>query len=97
MKTRELIDFEEMIKTESDIKRLLNFAMIVFDQTRLAEIKQEAEKIEERMFSGDRADYCFDVPALSDEEVFFAADVLKGRLRVLGESVPEEDEEPKEI
>ncbi len=98
MKSQELIDFEEQIKAEDNKEWLYNVALIVFDQMRLVEIKEEAAKIDERMFKGDRANYALEVPALDDEEIHFAANVVKGKLRMLGEKLPkEEEDEPKEI
>lgn len=98
MKSQDLIQFEEAIKDQEDKDWLLNVALIVFDQMRLVEIKEEMEKINKRMYKGDRANYALDVPILDDEEIHWAANVIKGRLRVLGEKMPkEEDDKPKAI
>jgi hypothetical protein len=99
MKSKDLIDFESEINYSEDIDRLMHMAMIIFDKMRIVELRDEIEKLENRMYEGTRADYCFDVPPFEDDEIHLAATVIKGRLRVLGEKVPEEekDEEPKEI
>jgi len=100
MKSDTLIEFEKQIldKEEADKDWLFNVARIVFDQMRLVELKEETELINGRMYKDDRANYALEVPLISDEEIHFAANVIQGRLRVLGEKVPRRGKEkPKEI
>lgn len=98
MKSQDLVDFENEINYSMDKIKLINVAKIIFDKMRIVQLKNEIGQLEDGMFEGDRADYCFDIPPFDDEEVHQAATVIKGRLRVLGEEFSvKKDEEPKEI
>lgn len=103
MKSKELISFENKIIESDDIDFIMKMGYILFSKKRLIELKNEEEKIRKLMYEDGRAELFLQEPNLSDEEIFFACNTIKGRARQLGEKLKnpvidkEEDDEPKTI
>lgn len=89
--------FSELVSSMKDDAMLEVADGLLKDMAEVIRMKQRIEKIESSYIEGKRAAFYFFTLSLSDEEIAFASQNVKGRRRVLAEKAKREEQEKQRL